>query len=151
LKRRIGVGTALFGCIRKSSPTCRASNSVGSEGYLKPKDRLRWIWRLILQDDETIQSKEAKLTTWTFGAQVPHKIMVARFQFKHHVAQLLLLDCLHTLHLLVLDMVGCLCHDLTHEQPPWFDKCVKSYTKLLFMVHGLHEICVLFVYHEHNV
>ena len=77
--------------------------------------------------------------------------MVARFQFKHHVAQLLLLDCLHTLHLLVLHMVGCLCHDLTHEQPPWFDKCVESYTKLLFMVHGLHEICVLFVYHEHNV
>ena len=25
------------------------------------------------------QAKEAKLTTWTFVAQVPHKVMVAKF------------------------------------------------------------------------
>jgi len=36
---------------------------------------------------------------------------IARFQFKHHVAPLLLLGCLLVLHLLVLYMVGCLCHD----------------------------------------
>ena len=88
-----------------------ASNGVGSKRYLKPKDRLRGIWRLSLQDDEKVQAKEAKLTTWTFGAQVPHKVMVARFQFMHHVAPLLLLGCLHALHLLVLYMVVCLCHD----------------------------------------
>ena len=80
-----------------------------------------------------IQAKETKLTTWTFGAQVPHKVMVARFQFKHHVAPLLLLGCLY-LHFLVLYMVGCLCLALTHEQPTWFDKCVESYTWLPF--HG---------------
>ena len=88
-----------------------ASNGVGFKGYLKSKDRLRGIWRLGLQDDEKVQAKEAKLTTWTFGAQVPHKVMVARFQFKHHVAPLFLLGCLLVLHLLVLYMVGCLCHD----------------------------------------
>ena len=32
----------------------------------------------------------------------PHKVMVANFQFKHHVAPLLLLGCLLVLHLLVL-------------------------------------------------
>ena len=64
-----------------------------------------------------IQAKEAKLATWTFGAQVPHKVMVARFQFMHHVAPLLLLGYLHALHFLVLYMVGCLCLALTHEQP----------------------------------
>ena len=107
---------------------------MGSEGYLKPKNRLRWIWRLILQDDEKIQSKEAKLTTWTFGAQVPHKIMVARFYFKHRVTPLFLLGCLHVLHFLVLYMMGCLFLALTHEQPIWFDKCIESYTKSL--LHG---------------
>ena len=35
---------------------------------------------------------------------------------------------------------------LTHEQPTWFDKCVESYTWLPFMVHGIHEVCALFVY-----
>src|SRR6185436_4612601 len=100
--------------------------------YLKPKDRLWGIWRLSSQDDEKVQAKEAKFTTWTFGAQVPHKVMVARFQFMHHVAPLLLLGCLHALHLLVLYMVGCLCHDLIHEQPTWFDKCVERYTRLPF-------------------
>ena len=30
-----------------------------------------------------VQTKEAKLNTWPFVAQVPHiKVMVARFQFK---------------------------------------------------------------------
>ena len=73
-----------------------ASNGVGSNGDLKPKDRLWGIWRLSLQDDEKIQAKEVKLTTWTFVAQVPHiKVMVARFQFKHHLAPLLLLGCVH--------------------------------------------------------
>ena len=70
------------------------------------------IWRLSLQIEVKVQAKEAKLTTWTFVAQVPYiKVMVARFQFKHHVAPLLLLGCLHILRLLVLYMVGCLCHD----------------------------------------
>ena len=88
-----------------------ASIGVGFKRYLKPKDQLRGIWRLSLQDDEKIQAKKAKLTSWTFGAQVSHKVMVARSQFKHHEAPLLLLGCLHALHLLVLYMVGCLCHD----------------------------------------
>ena len=43
-----------------------------------------------------VQDKEGKLITWTFVAQVLHiKVMVARFHFKHHVAPLLLLGCLH--------------------------------------------------------
>ena len=92
--------------------------------------------------------KEAKLTTWTFVAQVRHKVMVAIFQFKHHVAPLPLLGCLHRLHLLVLYMVGFLCLALTHEQPTWFDKCVESYTLLPFMVHELHEVSISFMYHE---
>ena len=48
-----------------------------------------------------IQAKEAKLTPWTFVAQVPHKVMAARFQFMHHVAPLLLLGCLHLHHLVL--------------------------------------------------
>ena len=37
-----------------------------------------------------VQAKEAKFTTWTYVAQVPHvKVMVARIQFKHHIAPLL--------------------------------------------------------------
>ena len=84
-------------------------------------------------------------------AQVPHKIMVAGFQLKYHVAPLLLLGCLHTLHFLVLYMVGCLCLALTHEQPTWFNKCVESYTWLPFMVHGFHKVCTSFIYHEHNL
>ena len=48
-------------------------------------------------------------------------------------------------------MVGCLRHDLTHEQPTWFDKCVESYTWLPFMVHRLHEVYISFVYHEHKL
>jgi len=45
-----------------------------------------------------IHAKEVKLASWTFVAQVPHKVMIVRFQFKHHVAPLLLLGCLHALH-----------------------------------------------------
>ena len=58
---------------------------MGSEGDLKPKNG----WRLSSQVEVKVQAKEAKLTTWTFVAQVPHKVMVARFQFKHHVAPML--------------------------------------------------------------
>ena len=93
------------------------------------QERLREIWRLGGQEDEMIQAKYAKLAPWIFVAQVPQKIMVVRFQFKHHVALLLLLGCLYVLHFLVLYMVGCLCLALTHEQPTWFDKCVESYTR----------------------
>ena len=78
-----------------------------------------------------IYAKEAKPASWTFVAQVPHKVMVARFKFKHHIAPLLLAR-LFALHHLVLYMVGCLCHALTHEQPTWFDKCVESYTRSPF-------------------
>ena len=43
-----------------------------------------------------VQTKEAKLNTWSFVAQVPHiKVMVARFKFKHYLAPLLLLGCVH--------------------------------------------------------
>ena len=42
-----------------------------------------------------IQAKEAKLTSWTLVAQVPHKIIVARFQFNNHVAPLPLLGYLY--------------------------------------------------------
>jgi len=40
---------------------------------------------------------------------------------------------------------------LTHEQPTWFDKCVESYTRSPLMVHGLHEVCLSYVYHEHKL
>ena len=51
---------------------------------------------LSLQVEVKVQAKEVKLITWTFVAQVLHiKVMVARFYFKHHVAPLLLLGCLH--------------------------------------------------------
>ena len=54
------------------------------------------IWRLSLQGEAKIQVKEAKLNTWSFVAQVPHiKVMVARFQFKHLLAPLLLLGYVH--------------------------------------------------------
>ena len=89
-----------------------ASNGVGYKGDLKPKNGKRGIWRLSSQVEVKVQGKEDKLTTWTFVAQVLHiKVMVARFQFKHHVTPLHLLRCLLILHLLVLYMVGCLCHD----------------------------------------
>ena len=65
---------------------------------------------LSLQVEVKVQAKEAKLNTWSFVAQVPHKVMVARIQFKHHVAPLLFARIV-VLHLLVLYMVGCLCHD----------------------------------------
>ena len=37
---------------------------------------------------------------------------------------------------------------LTHEQVTWFDKCVE---KLHFKVHGLHEVCVSYVYLKHKL
>ena len=67
-----------------------------------------------------VQAKEAKLTTWTFVAQVPHKVMVAKFQFQASCSSIALAR-LFALHHLVLYMVGCLCHTLTHEQPTWFN------------------------------
>ena len=44
---------------------------------------------LSLQIEVKVQVKEAKLTTWIFVAQVPHKVMVVKFQFKHHITPLL--------------------------------------------------------------
>ena len=88
---------------------------------------------LSLQVEVKVQAKETKFTTWIFVAQVPHKIMVARFQFMHCVAPLLFAR-MFALHFLVLYMVGCLCLALTHEQPTWFDKCVESYTRFPFMI-----------------
>ena len=40
---------------------------------------------------------------------------------------------------------------LIYEQRTWFYKCVESYTRLPFMVHGLHEVCILFMYHEYKL
>ena len=40
---------------------------------------------------------------------------------------------------------------LIHEQTTWFDKCVETYTRLPFMVHRLHEVCISYVYHEHKL
>ena len=51
-----------------------ASNGVGSKGDLKPKKWCRGIWRLSLQVEVKVQAKEAKLNTWSFVAQVPHKL-----------------------------------------------------------------------------
>ena len=56
------------------------------------------------------QAKEAKLTTWTFVAQVPHKVMVGKFQIQASCSSIALAK-LFALHHLVLYMVGCLCHD----------------------------------------
>ena len=103
---RLGVKLSCLGAQESYHQHEGASNGVGSKGYLNPKDRLRGIWRLSSQDDEKIQGKEVKLTTWTFGAQVPHKVIIAKFHYMHHIASLLLLGCLHALHLLVLHMVG---------------------------------------------
>ena len=88
-----------------------ASNGVDFEGDLKPKNGFGEFGGLAYKLKRRFEPKQAKLNTWTFVAQVPHKVMVARFQFKYHVAPLLLLGCLHVLHLLVLYMVGCLCHE----------------------------------------
>jgi len=46
---------------------------------------------------------------------------------------------------------GLLVSNLTHEQPTWFDKCAENYTRLPFMVHGPHEVCISYVYHEHKL
>ena len=56
---------------------------------LEAQEWLRGIWMLSLQVEVKVQAKKAKLTTWTYVAHVPHKVMVARFQFKYHVAPLL--------------------------------------------------------------
>ena len=40
---------------------------------------------------------------------------------------------------------------LTHEQLTWFNKSVESNTRLPFMVHELHEVCISYVYHEHKL
>jgi hypothetical protein len=71
---------------------------VGSKEDLKPEKWQRGILRLGLRDDENNQAKKSSSQDWTFVAQVPHKIMVTRFHFKHHVASLFLLDCMHVLH-----------------------------------------------------
>ena len=140
------VRTAPFGCPRMSSSIWRGFKWCGFQRRLEAQERLRGIWMLSLQVEVKGQAKEAKLTTWTFVAQVPHKIMVARFQFKHHVASLLLLGCVHALHFLVLLMVGCLYFALTYEQPTWFDKCVERYTRSLlygtWTSWGMYFICV---------
>ena len=116
LRSKKGVGTTPFGCPRMSSSIWRGLKWCGSQRRLEAQEWLRGIWRLSSQVKVKVQTKEAKLTIWTFNAQVPHKVMVARFQFKYHVAPLFfLLGCLHTLHLLVINMVGCLCHDSN----PW--------------------------------
>ena len=115
LGRRKGVETTPFGCPRTSSPTWRGLKWCGFQRKLEAQKWLRGIWRLSSQVKVKVQAKVAKLTTWTFVAQVPHKVIVARFQFKHHLAPLILLGWLHTLHLLVLYMVSCLCHDCN----PW--------------------------------
>jgi hypothetical protein len=65
---------------------------------LKPEDRHRGIWRFGSQDDEKNQAKRPSSQDWTLDAQVPHEVMVARFHFKHHVASLPLLGCMHVLH-----------------------------------------------------
>jgi hypothetical protein len=83
-----------------------ASNGVGSKRHLKPEDRQWGIWRFGSQDDEKNQAKRPSSQDWTFVAYVPHEVMVARFQFKHHVAPLPLLGCMHALHFLVLSTYG---------------------------------------------
>ena len=58
--------------------------------------RVRGIWRLSLQIEVKVQAK-TKLTSQLrhLLPKVPHiNVMVARFQFKHHVAPLPLLGCL---------------------------------------------------------
>ena len=55
---------------------------MGSKGDLKPRTASGDL-RLSSQVKVKVQAKVAKLTTWTYVAQVSHiKVMVARFQFK---------------------------------------------------------------------
>ena len=130
------------------------TNMKGPQIVWVPKET--WSSRMTSGDLEAwltrrwkIQAKKAKLASWTCVAQVP-QVMIARFQFKLSCSSFALAR-LFALHCLVLYLVSCLCHDLTHEQPIWFDKCVESYTKSPFMVHELHEVCISFVYHEHKL
>ena len=50
----------------------------GFQRRLEAQEWLRGIWRLSSQVEVKVQAKEAKLTTWSFVAQVPHKLMVAK-------------------------------------------------------------------------
>ena len=79
LGRRKVVGTAPFGCPTKSLPIRRGLKWCGFQRRLEAHEWLRGIWRLGIQEDELMQAKETKLTTWTFVGLVPHKVMVARF------------------------------------------------------------------------
>ena len=111
-----GVGITPFGCPRMSSPIWRGLKWCGFQRRLKAKEDFGGFGDLAYKLKWRFTPKQAKLTTWTFVAQVPHKVMVARFQFKYHVAPLLLLGCLHALHLLVyIWWVACVMI-LTHEQ-----------------------------------
>ena len=147
LGRRKGVGTTPFGCPRTSSPIWSGLKWCGFQRRLEAQKWLRGIWRLSLQVEVKVQAKEVKLTTWTFVAQVPHKVMVGRFKFKYHITPLLfLLGCLHILHLLVLYMVGCLCNDSN----PWAIYMVWPVCRKLHKVTlhgtwtswGMYFICV---------
>jgi len=57
-----------------------------------------------------IQAKEANLASWTFVAQVPIKVMVAKISIQASCSSIALAR-LFALHHLVLYMVGCFCHD----------------------------------------
>ena len=125
-----GVGITLFGCPRMSLPIWRGLKWCGFQRRLEAKNGIEGFGGLAHKMMRRFKPKKLNSQLGHFGAQVPHKVMVARFQFMHHVDPLLLLRCLHALYFLVLLMVGCLWLDLTHEQPTWFDKCVESYTRL---------------------
>ena len=49
------------------------------KGDLKPKNVFGGFGGLAYKLKRRFKHKQAKLTTWTFVAQVPHKVMVARF------------------------------------------------------------------------
>ena len=146
LGRRKGVGTTPFGCPRTSSPIWRGLKWCGFQRRLKAKNGFGGFGGLAYKLKWRFKPKQAKLNTWIFVAQVPHKVMVARFKFKHHVAPLLSLGCLHVLHLLVLYMVGCLCHDSN----PWATYMVWLVCRKLHKVTfhgtwtswGMYFICV---------
>ena len=73
-----------------------SSNGVGSKENLKPKNGFGGFGGLAYKLKRRFKPKQAKLNNWTFVAQIPRiKVMVARLHFKHHIAPLLLLGCLH--------------------------------------------------------
>ena len=57
LGRRKGVGTAPFGCSRKSSPTWRGLKWCGFQRRLVALEWLRGIWRLSLKVEVKVQAK----------------------------------------------------------------------------------------------